>query len=349
MPVIPNGVGEITADWLSGVFREEGNLIGGQIKSASVEVLDPTKAIFGTLLRLHLEYTSDSQGLPSTMIAKLPSSNQDSMEWLRRSGGDRTEVSFYREISKSVGLRVPECYLSARDEETGRFVILLEDLSIHRSPSTEEGLSINEIESVVRSLAASHAVWWEDPRLNYLDWLRPFDATGLSTGFLVGWKILVDYLGGDSKLEATGEQIMLTVGESEKKLASPPTTLLHMDIRLENLFFAGSAENPEAIFIDWQNVRRGRGATSLGTFLAFLPQRDEIEDSITSLYHSELVRAGVLDYPLEDLREDYRIAILRRLFTPTSVLGSVGAENSQGIALLDLLSRFEMAKLEKYL
>ena len=242
---IPSGPEELTAGWLSDALHEGGHLLNGYIKRASIEPLDSSKGVYGTLVRLPLEYSTGFEMLPSTMIAKLPSSNPNSAEQLRVRGGDRAEVGFYQEVGQSVGLRIPECFFSALDETTGRFVLLLEDLSPHRSPSATDSLTENEIAAVVKSLAASHDAWWEHPRLTELNWLRPFDAGLRSSSFLVGWEVLVERLGGGAPgLGTLGAQVMRTVTEAEERLASPPTTLLHMDVRQENLFFAGSDENP---------------------------------------------------------------------------------------------------------
>ena len=146
-----------------------------------------------------------------------------------------------------------------------------------------------------------------------------------------------------------GEEIARTVRNGHEGLASPPVTLLHMDVRQENLFFAGDDENPTPVFIDWQVLRSGRGAASLASFLAFLPERALLEDDLITLYHAELERSGVHDYPFDECRKDYRTGILRRFTLPTSILASVDPDSLQGTAILDLLSRFGMANLERYL
>ena len=293
---IPSRPEELTAVWLSDALHEGGHLPDGHVERASIELQDPTKAVFGTLVRLHLDYSTGSQELPSTMVVRLPSPNPNSAELMRLTGGARTEVCFYQQVSQSVGLRIPECFFSAVDETTGRFVLLLEDLSTHRSPSATDGLTENEISAVVRALAASHAAWCEHPRLSEFNWLRPWSAIKASnqpSSFLVGWATLVERLGvGAPELAALGERLAGTGRKAQERLASPPTTLLHMDVKPENLFFAGTKEKPVPIFIDWQGVLGGRGPLSLGGFLAFLPQRNRAEESMLTLYHSELERAG---------------------------------------------------------
>lgn len=345
---IPSGPEELTPVWLSAALHEGGYIPDSQIEGVSIELLDPTKAAFGTLARLHLNTGSNCSELPSTIVAKLPSSNPASAERMRVGGGAKAEVCFYQQVNQSVGLRVPECYFSQLDEHTGRFVLLLEDLSKYRSIGDAETLSENEIAAVVKSLAASHATWWENPQLDELNWIRGFDASSRTASFIAGWDVLMDRF-DTPKLHTLGERVMRTVVNAQERLTSPPTTFLHLDVRQENLFFAGTDEDPEPIFIDWQNVRRGRSVVSLGCFLAFLNQRDDVEDSMLDLYASELERSGVLNYPAEELVRDYHLAILWKFFTPTSSLGMIGPDNPQGIALLDLLARFGMDSLNRYL
>lgn len=230
----------------------------------------------------------------------------------------------------------------------GRFVLLLEDLSTHRFLTSGTGLTKADITSVVKALAASHAAWWQSPRLNEFKWLRSIasDAERRQSSFLAAWPVVVDPLGGGTPdVGALGGRIAKEVFKAQERLASPPITLLHMDICQENLFFDGNNQEPVPIFIDWQIVRSGRGPASLATFLAFLPQRDMLEDDLLAQYHQELESLGVDDYPFSDCVEDYRLGIPRRCTGPISALASVGPDSAQATAILELLSRFGMDNL----
>ena len=213
-------------------------------------------------------------------------------------------------------------------------------------------LTNNDIAAVVKALAASHAAWWQSPRLNEFNWLGSLvdDAGRMQSSFLVAWPTIVERLGDRTpEIRSLGEQIAREVFKAQERLASPPISLLHMDVRQENLFFAWHDEDSTPIFIDWQIVRSGRGPASLATFLAFLPQRDKLEDDLLALYHYELERAGVHDYPFEECIRDYRLGILRRFSGPISALASVGPYSPPGTAILDLLSRFGMDNLGRCL
>jgi len=352
MPNIPNRADELTPGWLTTALHEQGCLEDGKVERVAIEILDPSVGVYGTIVRLHLESSSASPGLPSTMIAKLPSSNPDAAKRLRSIGGDETEVNFYLQIGESIGLRIPECYFSAWDKTTGRFIILLEDLSRFRYAGTGLDLTDNEMTATVKTLAASHAAWWQHPRLPDLKWLGSLaaDPALQLSAFLEAWPVVVDRLGeGVPGLGPLGRQIELTMRQFQERLSSAPVTLLNVDHRQENLFFAGDAESPVPIFIDWQMLRFGRGPIGLAAFLALTPQRNCMEDTLVRLYHSELEGAGIRDYSFQNCLQDYCLGILRRFSVPTATLATVDPDSPQGTAILDALARFGMDNLERYL
>jgi aminoglycoside phosphotransferase (APT) family kinase protein len=99
-------------------------------------------------------------------------------------------------------------------------------------------------------------------------------------------------------------------------LASQPSTLLHMDVRGENLFLASSPGNASAVqadcvLLDWQNVCFGPPALDLAYFMAgslTVETRRAAEKNLLIAYHTELTRvvgASSLGYSAKELAEDY--------------------------------------------
>src|SRR4029453_2451759 len=86
----------------------------------------------------------------------------------------------------------------------------------------------------------------------------------------------------------------LALGEA---LAARPFTLLHGDLRLDNIFFG-----PEgAPFTDWQSLARGPALYDVAYFVtATLPPsaRGEEEIALLESYHRTLVAAGGASYAL---------------------------------------------------
>src|SRR5512134_1012516 len=144
---IPTTPRELTAPWLTSALRKAGHLRAGAVEHLRAESLDATKAAYGTLVRLFLTYSGASD-LPPTMIVKLPSSNPAAAAIMRASGGYRTEVRFYQQAGSAIGVRVPACYGAFFDDTTSNFLLLLEDLSQHRSADRAGDLSLRETTAV---------------------------------------------------------------------------------------------------------------------------------------------------------------------------------------------------------
>ena len=349
LPTTPEG---FTAEWMTDALRQEGHLQKGKVVSLSVERLDPTKAVFGTLIRLHLRYSGGGDALPATMVAKIPALDPDVAAGPWSTGTYVREIRFYREIGPSAGFSIPYCYGALLDESRHAFVLLMEDLSSSAAEATDAALTVERTRAVVRALARSHALWWESERLESLDWLDDLVSGNerAHSRFLHAWPVVADLLGeGVPDLDKLGNRIAARMVHDRVHLGSPPfLTLVPYDIRAENLFFRGTEDQPEPVFIDFQGVARARGASGLASFLGFHPDRDALEDEVVRLYHDGLVAGGVSGYTIDECRDDYYRGMIRRFIGPASVLGHAKPGTSQWEAIYALVSRFDLSTLRRY-
>ena len=115
-------------------------------------------------------------------------------------------------------------------------------------------------------------------------------------------------------------------------LCKAPTTLVHCDLRLDNLFFG----DDEVIVFDWQLVRRGPAAYDVAYFLsgALDEEADASDvDLLLATYHEALCAAGVTDYALTNLRRDYRLA-LHNVLQSLATIDQVDLGDGRGIPLM---------------
>lgn len=340
---IPPDLNVLTTGWLTYALRQAGRLPpAANVSRVRREEMTDAKAVYGSLHRLHLEYSGGHGQLPPTMIAKLPSDNPAAAAIMRRRRDYRTEVRFYQEIAGSDEVRTPVCYVAALDEEDDRFVLLLEDLSACRQAANGE-LSIAETMAVTRALAAWHAAWWQSEKLASCDWLPDIraDAEPFHKSFNAGWLKVAQLLRDAGRdLGILGRDVAEAFWRWRDLLGAPPITFGHVDVRAENLFFAGTAEQPEPIFIDFQILRQCRGAASLAAFLAVVPEQRHLEDELVRAYHDGLRAGGARDYTLDECRRDYSCGFLRRFMGVSGVLATVDADSPQGQAVLELVGRF---------
>jgi hypothetical protein len=347
----PPSASEISPEWLTSALRDAGHLSSSSaVSSLRLEPLHNAKAVFGSLHRLHIQYVGDPGGLPPTLIAKGPSANSESVAIMQRIGGYRQETQFYSEMADWAGLRTPKCYVSLINDTGDNFLLLLEDLSALKQaaggvPSREE------VEATVLGLATSQAVCWRKNSLGSFDWLRNVrsDTKVFHENFLMAWPKISARLGdGQFDIERLGGKIAETFLINHDLLGSAPLTFVVVDVRAENLFFTTGRAGVEATFIDFQFLRLGRGPASLGSFLATIPDRQNMEDDLVRLYHDRLRDGGVRDYSIDECFRDYWRGVIRRFVAPAGMLATVDADSPQGKALLEVVARFGLQDMERY-
>jgi aminoglycoside/choline kinase family phosphotransferase len=107
------------------------------------------------------------------------------------------------------------------------------------------------------------------------------------------------------------ERLTSRVARAVDRLAASPATVLHGDMRLDNLFFPADAGAPPVVAVDWSNATRGPGPYDVAYFccMAFTPeQRREHEDRLLHLYHDALLERGVTGYDFDACFDDYRLS-----------------------------------------
>ena len=102
--------------------------------------------------------------------------------------------------------------------------------------------------------------------------------------------------------------------------STPPTTLLHGDVRADNAFFDADGVK----LIDWQAVREGRGAYDLAYFISTSLDEEMMrthQDDLISLYVQTLASRRVESYGMSECLEDFRWALLDMV----TFVGMIGA------------------------
>jgi hypothetical protein len=126
--VVPDGV---TAEWLTKVFAAEGVLGSGSVVSCAAEPL-AAMSFTGVFQRLELSYHVDEPGLSRTLIAKFSTPDPEMRAAIHSRGFYGREAAIYRELAPTTPVPVPVCHYAAVDENDGRCVILLQDLTTAR-------------------------------------------------------------------------------------------------------------------------------------------------------------------------------------------------------------------------
>lgn len=314
VPATPAGLDEFTPAWLNDALEDSGILGGARIAEARAELVAVDRGIGGTVARIRLGYEGAAAGAPASIIAKLPSAIE-----LTRGGGrflrlPEREVRFYRALADRVPTRTPACYYAAIDDEGDAFVLLIEDLGALPSGDDVQGATREQAERVIDAIATQHAAWWRSPGLGALDWMPAIDehARMWQRMFATAWREHRDDLGDlvPPDLAPLGEAMTRHLGTAVTRLGELPRTLLHGDLRLDNLFFPDDPPGG-VVAVDWSNASRGPGPYDVAYFMcvAFDPAgRREHEQALLRRYVDALAAAGVEGVTFEECFDTYRLS-----------------------------------------
>ncbi|GAA4376697.1 phosphotransferase family protein [Nocardioides caricicola] len=286
----------LSPDWLGGVLgRPVGSVEAEQIGTGQI----------GTCFRLRMD---DGD----TVLVKLPPANAGEREMM--AGAYRAEVRFYQQVASTVAVRTPYCH-HAEIDETGDFVIVMEDLAPAVPGEQIAGCTPEEARAAVVNLAGLHGPRWCDPTLTEVD--------SLSLNGPEEIELLLEMYGPTTELFLDGLGDLVSPEDAATLRACVPAIgpwllarqerfgLVHGDYRLDNLLFSPTGE---VAAVDWQTLSLALPARDLAYVIATslsVEDRRTHERDLVAAYHQALVGYGVTDYPAELCWEDYAFALLQ--------------------------------------
>ena len=313
---IPAQVSELTPEWLTEALRSSGIIAGSRVAAAEAAPIGAGAGFIGEIARVFLRYDTPEPGAPATLIAKLPTTDPQRALMSNVARFNEREIRFYQSLAADSRIRTPRCFYSAMDTQQHHYVLLLEDMAPARVGDQVSGCSIADAELAIRAIAGLHAGWWNDDRLDELEWMPRL--AGLHPSVEQWWQSMWDRVverSGSSlsaEMHHLGEQFGRRAMFALQQLDPAPRTLVHADYRLDNLFFGTDADGtPTLTVADWQIASRGRGVYDVAFFLSgnLEPaERKAHEMRLLSAWHETLVNAGVRGYGFDDALRDYRLA-----------------------------------------
>lgn len=297
---------DLTPDLLTRLLSDR--LRGARVTDVAVALVGTGQ--LGECLRLILDYDRAGAG-PATLVAKLPSADDNSRAAAAVVRAYEIEVNFYRQLQSGLTVRSPRCYHASLDLATNDFVLLLEDVAPAQQGDQLTGCNPDDAAAAVAQLPGLHAPRWGDDTLDRLEWLHR--STEANKGMLAG--IIRSLYPGF--LDRYAEQLSPdVVALSERVIDSldvldtnrpRPWTVTHGDFRLDNLLFAADGDS-DVVVVDWQTSVYGPGASDLAYFIGGSLQPDDrraCEVDLVRDYHERMRAAGV-DLAWDDLWSQYR-------------------------------------------
>jgi len=229
-----------------------------------------------------------------------------------------------------------------------RYVLLIEYVADARVTGIDEVVAADDLRKVMTELAAMHAGYWRDPRLEN-DPCTSYDTASQNYKFLqAGYRIWSDdFFARTAGLEPRHRAVTDWADENlAAVLARLNTnyTLLHGDTRSENMLFLPDGE---VAIIDFGTISAGPPgwdvAYALSAAIEPGAEARRTLDEMADVYHAALVDHGVNDYPAEILRSDIDISLCflahRQVLTAAVMEGGYDTADGDTAALGDLWMR----------
>jgi hypothetical protein len=298
----------------------------------SVRVLDATDGS-ASRVRIAVGYREGRDGgLPPTIFVKR---NLEQFNFPAEMYS--TEVRIYRDVLPALDVEQPAVYAIESGADDIEFTILMEDLSqrpggrlgIVTSPNT-----VDDVAAVLDTVAAVHAAWWDERRLDEeLPWLTP----PRSNPSMLFWRDIGPRLARrhmerghraplvdrsvwtDEALWEGFEQLLHVMDTS-------PHTLLHGDVHAGNVYYVHGPTGTTGGLLDWQLALRGCWALDVAYLLTTALDEEQLaanEADLIERYRVQLAAAGVTPPSTADARHLYRChalyGVLMWLITPDGV------------------------------
>ncbi len=335
---VPQSLDEITAGWIEELLRDTGALgLSNTVRAVRNTVIGEERGFLSRTVRCEIDYAAADDRVPASVVIKLEPASSAFRDAERETNAFEREIRFYRAVSGRVPIRLPRLY--AAEFGGAGHVLVLEDLSALECGDQIHGLRQAQVLATVREVAKLHAHFWRNEALDALDWM-PVHNHFFEDGFEQNWPAFArSYelrIGRDAL--RLGERVATHLRWIEERMARGPHTVMHGDLRADNLLFGQG----EVVILDWQLATRSVGAVDVARLLGGSEppaERRGHQMEVFAGWHEELLRAGVADYSFEEALADFRLGVLHCLFIPVKAFALAGADaGGRTGRLLDAIS-----------
>jgi hypothetical protein len=327
MTTIPSRPEHISAEWLTEFLapRHPGVVV------EALEILDSTQGA-ATRLRVKPTYAPGRDGgLPPVLFVKT------SLTRLMLVADPHmyvTEVKFYEQIHPTLTCETPAVYAWALDEQTNRFAVVIEDLTLRKAafPTALSGLTAADVAPLMSNLAKLHAPHWGQPDLELTyPWLETSTSGKSAEWWGSGARdtAVAELQHAPYKVDALDparhslDRLLEAVARLQQANDVEPRTVVHGDTHIGNGYLLPDGGGG---LLDWQLARVANWGIDVGyTMMTALDieERRKGEEALLRLYLDELRGLGVDPPEWDDAWKHYRRqmvwGILAWLVTPTSM------------------------------
>jgi hypothetical protein len=310
----PNTPEAVTAEWMTEVLRSNGlDVTVGQVNGSTIAT---GVGMMSGLARLELVYSSGSG--PESVIFKFPSTNEANLGVAAAFQLYRREVLYYRDVAPRSTAWTPTIYYADIADDYVDFALVMEDLTGYRLGDQIIGSDLADAQATVDWMAQQHASFWgkvDEATYDFLPYVAPsFSSETLAQGCDLGWGPMVEGFPNviPSRVDDFKATYLAALPALFGWMSTRPLTVIHGDVRMDNLFYGVTQDHEPMVAVDWQGALRGRATQDLAYFMAgSVPTelRRAHERDLVARWHQGLVSRGVTDFTADDAWEDYRRSV----------------------------------------
>jgi hypothetical protein len=337
---IGRGVGRLAADAVvrtpGALPRSIDKLDAGSLSRLMQQAVTSFSVIdghTGTSSRARLALKGNA--VPESVFVKMPAATAATRMLGELASLGETEVRFYRDLSPKMKTGVPLFHGSTFNRLTGRYVLVLEDLTPRhcRFPDTLQPLDADDARRTVEVLARLHGTFWNelpaesggDGPLGWL-WSASADPSVPLTGQVM--KLSIRRLEKRSIPVGDGAYIAEHYPAVARRLDAPPHTVLHGDAHPGNLYFSDG----EAGLLDWQVVRRGHPMRDVAYALILgmtTADRRTHQRDLLDHYRTTLAATGGPQLDHDEIWRRYQEAAAYAYVSPLTTVGLGGMQTDE--------------------
>ncbi len=342
-PGIPASGNAVDAEWLQRALAAGGTADFPAIREVAVEVLGGGFGLLGEILRCRMTWEEETDAAPASVIVKLPSQDPKSVNLCKRLSLYEREHDFYRHIGEQAPMRSPALLYGDFEAGSHRFVLVLEDLGGMMPGDQIAGATAEQARCAVRAVARMHGHFWNrtdrPPLAGFHDSFSPRRLKLLQLAYLASLAPALDRIEGlfTGEMRRIAKAYGLSAVDYLGRIATAPTTFVHGDVRLDNMFFDAGGGDGVAM-IDWQVCGIGSGLYDVAYFLGGnIPTelRREIERDAVMEYRDIVAGMGADEFTFEDCWRLYRRNMLSLLTVAVLVCGSLDLEDDRKRRLVE--------------
>ena len=325
----PRHPDEITPQWLTQILRVSGVITKSSVASIRVDQLAKGKAWLSSIGRVEVRYDSDTENAPSAFVIKMLSQSDGHRDAEYELGAYKREIAFYEHIAPGLPIRLPNLYYS-----NNRNLMLMEDLSSLTAGDQIQGMTYEQVLITLESLAKVQAAYWNSPALEKIDWLPHTNSIELD--YNQNWDSFVELCGDfiDPLALKVGERLRDNIPWLVDEVSKRPCTLVHDDMKADNLLFGEAGSDMSVVILDWQFVIRSMGAIDVARLIGgslHPKERQGHQHDAMKHWYDKVLENGAEDYSWDDAQRDMKLGALYCLCFPVHF--HKGIQRAQGRAL----------------